>query len=79
MFVFGSELQFWVSGKPIPVDDQEYIWIPELLAKLECPINNIHTLPTLRDPNALHYIVSGMKDVLGENILSGILMLGMLP
>lgn len=76
-YVFGPNIQFWTSGDPIPVDEQKYIWIPEILSKIECPMNDLLALPTVEDPNPLHFVLCGMRKVLGRNILSGINMLGM--
>ena len=57
IFVFGPRLHFYENGVAIPDCDQEYIWIPEILAKLQSPINNITALPVLKDSNPLHFIL----------------------
>ena len=76
IFVFGPRLHFYENGVAIPDCDQEYIWIPEILAKLQSPINNITALPVLKDSNPLHFILLGFTKILGRNVASGINMLG---
>ena len=33
-YVLGPELQFYAIGRCVPVEDQDFIWIPEVLEKL---------------------------------------------
>ena len=77
VFVFGPHLQLTDSGFTIPPDDQRFLWIDEILQKLQRPLN---PLPPISDfpPNHLSTIVTGMRDISGENVLSGVYLLGML-
>lgn len=77
VFVFGRYLQLTDSGSVIPPDDQRFLWIDEILQKLQCPLN---PLPPIRDfpPNHLSTILTGMLNIAGQNVLSGVYLLGTL-
>lgn len=75
-YVFGPKLHFNENGNKIIDAEQEFIWIPEILEKLQCPINCLETLPELEDSNPLHFVISGLQKILGENLASGMSMLG---
>lgn len=68
IYVFGPNLHFYENGDEISNADQEYIWVPEILEKLQCPINNMVTLPVLEDSNALHFVLAGLQNILGKNV-----------
>ncbi len=77
IFIFGPKLHFQANGEIVLEEEREYVWIPEILQKLQCPINNLVALPVLLDENPLHTVVSGMMNILGRNVISGVHMLGM--
>ena len=61
--MFGPNLQL--------TDDQRFIWIDEILQKLQRPLN---PLPPLSDYsfNHLNTVVTGMRTPAGDNVLSGV-------
>lgn len=76
-FVLGETLQFHSNGEIIPVDKQEYIFIPLILEKLGmasaiCPIN---TLPPIENP--LYDVMEGIHQVAGDNHICALFCLGM--
>ena len=76
MFVFGPSLQFSINGNEIPIDKQEYVWVPEIIDKL-LP-GGVHPICDLTHiVNPLDFVVSGLNQIAGENIISGIFLLGM--
>lgn len=57
------------------MEEQRFVWIYEILQKLKRPIN---PLPPLRNTmDYLQTLVRGMLDISGENVLSGVYLLGM--
>ena len=50
VFVFGPNLQVSSEGRVIPENEQEYIWIPEIIKKIGCVINPITALPPIQQP-----------------------------
>ena len=77
IFVLGETLQFCSNGEVIPIDEQEYIFIPLILEKLGmarsiCPIN---TLPAIEDP--LYEVTRGIHQVAGDNRICALFCLGM--
>ena len=77
VFVFGPNFQLTESGSTIPPNDQRFLWIDEILQKLQRPLNPLPPIPEIL-PNRLSAIVTGMRDISGENVLSGVYLLGML-
>ena len=75
VFVFGPNFQVTDNGDLIPAEDQSFIWIDEILHKLQRPLN---PLPPLSDHSFIHLtkIVSGMRTLSGDNALSGVYLLG---
>lgn len=79
VFVFGPNLQLTDNGIVIPADDQRFIWIDEILQKLQRPFNQLPPIPEHSlSLNHLSTIVKGMRDIAGENVLSGVYLLGVL-
>jgi hypothetical protein len=75
VFVFGPNFQVADSGDIIPAEDQRFVWIDEILQKLHRPIN---PLPPLSDHsfNHLSKIVTGMRTLSGDNVVSGVYLIG---
>ena len=44
ILILGPSLQFTIHGNEIPVDRQEYVWVPEILDKLVS--GRVHCEPT---------------------------------
>lgn len=77
-YVFGPNLHFDEEGNQIDSSQQDFVWVPEILDRLQCPINSLEQLPEVEVGNPLHLIISGFKVILGNNLASGISMLGKL-
>ena len=76
VFVLGPSIQYYSNGKSVPQDEQEYKFIPFILAQLgvlqiSAPI---HNLPEIEAP--LHQAVKGIQRVGGENAMCGVFSLG---
>ena len=74
--VVGPELQFFTDGSAIPTENQQYIWIPEIMRKLQAdkisaPLN---TLPVVHHP--LKRLLKGMRKITNDNFMSAMYMLG---
>lgn len=76
VFVFGPTLQFDTSGNLIPLAEQRYIWIPQILEKLHRVVNPLTVIPYNPQGNALKDVVLGIQQLTGENIFSGVTLLG---
>ena len=65
VFVFGPNFQVRDNGDLIPAEDQRFIWIDEILHKLQRPLN------PLSDHSFIHLtkIVTGMHTLSGDNVL----------
>ena len=74
VFVFGPTIQVSLEGQIIPVEDQEYLWIPEIIQKNECIVNALQCIPSV--PLPLHSVIDGLLNISGKNLPSGIFMIG---
>lgn len=74
VFVFGPTIQVSLEGQIIPVEDQEYLWIPEIIHKNECIVNALQCIPSV--PLPLHSVIDGLLNISGKNLPSGIFMIG---
>ena len=77
VFVFGPNFQLTDSGLIISPDDQRFLWIDEILQKLQRPLNPLPPIPDY-PLNHLSTVLTGIRDIAGENVLSGVYLLGML-
>ena len=75
VYVFGPEFQLSDDGCVIPVEDQRYIWIETVLQKLQQPVNPLPPLPNY-SLNHLNTLVNAMQEIAGENVQSGVYLLG---
>lgn len=76
VFIFGPSLQFTSNGNEIAIDKAEYVWVPEILDKLvPRGVHPIFDLPHIVNP--LNFVVSGLNQIAGENVISGVFLLGM--
>lgn len=75
-YVFGPNLHFDEKGNKIGCSERNFMWVPEILDKLQCPMNSLEELPHIEGGNPLNFIVCGFKTILGKNLASGISMLG---
>ena len=73
VFVFGPNLQVSSEGRVIPENEQEYIWIPEIIG---CVINPITALPPIQQP--LKHVTEGLHKISGENLPSALFVSGIL-
>ena len=74
--VVGPELQFFTDGSAIPTENQQYIWIPEIMRKLQAykisaPLN---TLPVVH--YLLKRLLKGTRKITNDNFMSAMYMLG---
>ena len=77
-YVLGPELQFYANGRRVPVEDQDFIWVPEVLEKLHLHrlISPRDSLPQVSAP--LPNLLRGLCEILGPIAISGLFMLGRL-
>jgi len=76
VFVFSPTVHLDKWGNEIPVSEQQYLWIPQILDKLNQVTNPLSYIPSAHD-NALQDVVRGIKHLSGDNVYSGILLLGL--
>ena len=77
VFVIGPTLQFTSEGDVIPNEEQTYVWIPYILKKLKVltSVSPITVLPEVEDP--LQRVLKGLRQICGDNLFSGMFVLGM--
>ena len=68
------QIQLDVSGNVIPEEERRYLWIPQILEKLNHVTNPLPTF--FAKPNALQDVIRGIGHLCGDNIYSGIFLLG---
>ena len=75
IIIIGPELQFSSDGTLIPVEQQEYVWIPEILRKLHLDKISapLSTFPNVHHP--LRRVLKGMSGACGDNFISALFML----
>ena len=71
-------MQLDMSGNFIPPCDQRYIWISHIIDKLHRIVNPIQVIPSGLHDNPLQDVISGIQQLTGDNLYSGIILLGML-
>lgn len=78
VFVLGPSVQFYRNGEPIQPENQVYLWVPEIMMKLKSfTASPIVSLPTCgAAENPLEKLVVKMQQILGDNYLSGLFILG---
>jgi len=76
VFVFSPTVHLDKWGNEIPVSEQQYLWIPQILDKLNQVTNPLPYIPSTHD-NALQDVVRGIKHLSGDNVYSGVLLLGL--
>ena len=76
VFVFSPTLHLDKWDNIIPADEQQYLWIPQILDKLNQVTNPLASTPSIHAA-AMHDVVRGIKHLSGENVYSGILLLGL--
>lgn len=76
VYVFGPDFQVSSDGSVIPTNQQGFVWVEEILHKLQRPVNPLSP-PAATDLNFdFRYIVNGMLKVAGDTIFSGMYLLG---
>ncbi len=78
IFVFGPTLHINEHGELIPIEQQEYIWVPRILQQLHRVINPLTVLPDSGAANPMRYVVQGLQNIAGDNVISGVILLGKL-
>ena len=76
VFVFGPTLHINEKGDRLPREQQEYVWVPRILQYLHQVVNPLTALPNSGDDNPLQYVVQGLQSIAGDNVLSGVFLLG---
>lgn len=76
VYVLGPEIQFWSDGKPIPLEEQQYVWITHVLKRLHMTKICVpqSPLPSVRDP--LKTLMKNLNVIMGANWISATFMLG---
>lgn len=77
VYVFGLKLQIGADGSVIPTNQQKYIWIDAILHKLQRPVNPLSPIPS-NSPKHLKNVVGGLQRIAGDNVMSGVYLLGKL-
>ena len=72
--MFSPTLHIDEHGNIIPEKEWQYLWIPQILEKLHQVTNPLP--PFFPKPQALQSIIRGISNLCGDNIYSGILLLG---
>ena len=76
VFVFGPRLQLDLNGEIIPEEDQEFVWIQDILDKLNRVVNPLPYIPKPGWANPLYSLIEGMQTIAGDNTISGVFLLG---
>lgn len=76
VFLFGPTIQFDIHGNQIPLYQQRYIWIPHIIEKLHRVVNPLLLIPSSLHNNALQDVISGIQQLSGNNVYSGVFLLG---
>ena len=76
VFVFGPRLQLDLNGEIIPEEDQEFVWIQDILDKLNRVVNPLPYIPKPGWANPLYSLIEGMQVIAGDNTISGVFLLG---
>ena len=64
IFVIGEDLQFTDTGDIIPKEQQQFIYIPQIMEKLGMTRNVLKALPTTENP--LKDLIGGFYEVAGD-------------
>lgn len=76
VFVFGPRLQLDLNGEIIPEEDQEFVWIQDILDKLNRVVNPLPYIPKPGWANPLYSLIEGMQMIACDNTISGVFLLG---
>jgi len=77
VFVFGPKLQISaVDGSVIPPDQQRFIWIEHILQKLQRPVNPLSSIQINPNQHHLNVLIKGIHTIAGDNVVSGLYLLG---
>lgn len=72
MWVLGRDIQLDADGQEIIVGDQRFVFEESLLSRVDVPI----TVTRITGPEALVELTSSMKDLLAENYISALFVMG---
>ena len=77
MYVLGPNIQFTGDGDLIPVDQQKFVWVQEIIDKVGFRYKELAPLPMGRASDGLEIVLRTLEHVTGPgNVYSGILVLG---
>ena len=75
VYVFGPNFQISANGSVVPTSQHQFIWIDSILQKLERPVNPLPPIPSYSLQH-LYNVVSGVHTIAGDNVISGVYILG---
>lgn len=74
VFVFGPNFQLYADGSIIPLNRQQFVWVESILQKLQIMVNPIERPMSCH--RHLRVLVKGVHSIAGDNIYSGVYLLG---
>ena len=77
VYVFGPKFQIAADGSLVPMGQQQYMWIDTILRKLQRPVNPLSPIPS-HSLKHLNIVVRGLHTFAGDNVMSGVYLLGKL-
>ena len=69
--------QISADGSVVPTSQHQYIWIDTILQKLQRPVNLLSPIPSYFLKH-LNIVVGGLHTLAGDNVVSGVYLLGKL-
>lgn len=77
VYVLGRKNQFTMQGLPIQEDEQEYVWVDEILLKIGVAIDDLTYKQYDDHIQSIDKLVAALVGVTGkENLISGIMVVG---
>ncbi len=76
-FIFGPTIHVSSDGRTISVQEQEYLWVQEIVecaAVLPTSSPLLKALPKCREP--LHLLLKGLETLTQKNLISSVFILG---
>ena len=55
---------------------QMHVWVPRILHKLNRVVNPLRELPQPEWNNPIQRVVQGLQEIVGDNVLSGVFLVG---
>ena len=74
VYVIGPNLQVSSEGYIILENEQECVWIPDILKKVGCVVNPTTSLSPIQQP--LKHVIEGLLKISGKNLPSALFVTG---